>query len=156
MNFRDVFRNLTGISTPFFGVSWETPISEKEIAKRILVFLEGRRVLYEPEYVEVAIYCIDSVLQIRDYLTIELQNAAIEADINLYIREMRMACNMFLSNFRKEDYEYSVPFFKELQDEKEIEFLVGLITLRKVFSSSIKNISKKYQLSVHGPLNGIL
>lgn len=42
-------RRVTGISTPVFGVSWSDPgPSETEIVRRFLVFLEDRRVLYNP------------------------------------------------------------------------------------------------------------
>ncbi|CCV09588.1 conserved hypothetical protein [Mesorhizobium metallidurans STM 2683] len=42
-------RRVTGISTPVFGVSWSGPgPAETEIVRRFLVFLEDRRVLYNP------------------------------------------------------------------------------------------------------------
>jgi len=57
---RRILRRLTGISCPIFGVSWQPPTSDVEVARGVIVLLEDRRVLYEPTEVEVADHCVAS------------------------------------------------------------------------------------------------
>jgi len=72
MNFKEVSKRITGISVPFFGVSWNPPESERKIAKRIISFLEDRRVLYSPYDMEMPMHCVESIIEIRKYLTDEI------------------------------------------------------------------------------------
>ena len=46
MNFTDIRERLTGISCPFFGISWNPTEIDRTKANRIIRFLEDRRVLY--------------------------------------------------------------------------------------------------------------
>lgn len=48
MRFTELLNRLTGISCPVFGVSWNPVDTERSIARRIIIFLELRRVLYIP------------------------------------------------------------------------------------------------------------
>jgi hypothetical protein len=48
MKFSEIANRLTGISTPFGGASWKPAEMEIEGARRVIAFLEDRRVLYEP------------------------------------------------------------------------------------------------------------
>jgi len=40
MNIKEIGKRITGISVPFFGVSWNPPESERKVAKRIMSFLD--------------------------------------------------------------------------------------------------------------------
>jgi hypothetical protein len=47
-------RRITGISTPLGGIQWADPgPSERELVRRFMLFLEDRRVLYNPSMFEV-------------------------------------------------------------------------------------------------------
>jgi len=48
----EIAKRLTGISTPFGGVSWVAPEAEVAVARRVIRFLEDRRVLYNPSELE--------------------------------------------------------------------------------------------------------
>lgn len=69
MKFREIINRITGISVPVFGVQWNPPETEISKARRIITFLEDRRVLYAPENLENIDHCIESILRIREFLT---------------------------------------------------------------------------------------
>jgi hypothetical protein len=54
------------------GVSWQSSDLEVSAARRVIAYLEDRRVLYAPEEMEVASHCVQSVLEIRHFLSGEL------------------------------------------------------------------------------------
>ena len=72
MKFSEIANRLTGISTPLVGVSWQPTDLEVSAARRVIAFLEDRRVLYAPDELEVPSHCVHSVLEIRHFLTGEL------------------------------------------------------------------------------------
>ena len=69
MQFKEILKSITGISTPIFGISWSPPNTEKSEAGEVIVFLEDRRVLYNPSEMEMPGHCIQSVVEIRNFLT---------------------------------------------------------------------------------------
>ena len=72
MKFSEIANRLTGISTPFGGASWQPAEMEIAGARRVIVFLEDRRVLYDPCQMEVPDHCVRSVIEIRHHLSDEL------------------------------------------------------------------------------------
>ena len=72
MKFSEIANRLTGISTPLGGVSWQSSDLEVSAARRVIAFLEDRRVLYAPDELEVPDHCVHSVLEIRHFLSGEL------------------------------------------------------------------------------------
>jgi len=72
MKFSEIANRLTGISTPLVGVSWQPTDLEVSAARRVIAFLEDRRVLYAPKGMEVASHCVHSVRDIRRFLIGEL------------------------------------------------------------------------------------
>ena len=69
MKFSEIANRLTGISTPLVGVSWQPTDLEVSAARRVIAFLEDRRVLYAPDELEVPEHCVQSVLEIRRFLS---------------------------------------------------------------------------------------
>ncbi len=88
---------MTGFSIPVFGVSWNPPEIEIEMAKRILVYLEDRRVLYNPSSLEIPEYCVKSIIEIRQFLTSELSEVNSKSDLSSSLRAMRASCRKFLN-----------------------------------------------------------
>src|SRR5260370_30779170 len=72
VKFSEIANRLTGISTPLVGVSWQPTDMEVSAARRVIAFLEDRRVLYAPDSLEVPSHCVESVLEIRRFLSGEL------------------------------------------------------------------------------------
>ncbi len=96
MKFSEIVNRLTGISTPLGGVSWEASESTVSAARRIIAFLEDRRVLYVPGELEVPSHCVHSVLEIRQFLTTELGKLNADSEFAASLRAMRAACRKFL------------------------------------------------------------
>jgi len=96
MKFSEIANRLTGISTPLVGVSWQPTDLEVSAARRVIAFLEDRRVLYAPEEMEVASHCVDSVLEIRRFLSAELGKLETKSEFAASLRAMRAACRKFL------------------------------------------------------------
>ena len=96
MRFTEIASRLTGISCPVFGVSWNPPEAERSVARRIITFLEDRRVLFVDSEMEVPAHCVESVHQIREMLTRELAALAQDSELAQSLRAMRAACRKFL------------------------------------------------------------
>src|SRR2546422_3596860 len=97
MKFKDIASRLTGISTPFFGASWKPSDTDRSVAKRVITFLEDRRVLYSPSELEMPAHCVESVLEIRRFLTTEIDKLDEKADLTASLRAMRAASRKFLN-----------------------------------------------------------
>ena len=96
MNYREILARLNGFSTPVFGVSWNPPVPEITVAKRVVVFLENRRVLYNVYELEVPDHCVRSVIEIRHFLTEILGQLTDQQKLAVNLRAMRAACIKFL------------------------------------------------------------
>lgn len=88
--------DVTGFSTPFVGVQWTKTARDKDIARAVVVFLEDRRVLFAHRHVEDEQHCVESVLQIRTFLTEQIMQAKPGKDLELALRHMRSACRRLL------------------------------------------------------------
>ena len=94
--FSEIVNRLTGISTPFGGASWQPAEMEIAAARRVIAFLEDRRVLYEPSEMEVPSHCVHSVIEIRHRLSDELGKLDSGSELAASLRAMRAACRKFL------------------------------------------------------------
>jgi hypothetical protein len=96
MQLSEILSRLTGFSTPIGGVSWQPGTPDVEVGRRVFDFLEDRRVLFTPAAAETPDYCVESVLQIRKFLTDVLTNQGIGNDLAGHLKGMRAACRRFL------------------------------------------------------------
>lgn len=102
MKFKEIIKRLNGISTPVFGVSWNPNQTDKDQAKEVVNFLEDRRVLYNPSDLEMPDHCVQSILEIRRFLTHKIGTTR---DTNLQdsLRAMRASCRKFLDTVGVDD-----------------------------------------------------
>jgi len=145
---KQLLNRLTGISTPVGGVSWTPPIEEQDIARKLLVFLEDRRVLYMPFNMEIGPYVIESIQKIRNRLTIDLQKISKSAVLGESISAMRTSCRKFMTETQ----------FKERN--RGIWHIEGRIwnalrELRAIFGIHIARIACAYDLEVEEQLESI-
>jgi len=96
MRFSEIANRLTGISTPLGGVSWQSSDLEVSAARRVIAFLEDRRVLYAPDELEVPSHCVSSVLEIRHFISGELGKLDTKSEFAASLRAMRAASRKFL------------------------------------------------------------
>ena len=150
----DIMSKLTGISCPVFGISWNPDESERKIARRIIVFLEARRVLYSPYELETVLPVVYSVTDIRDMLTNEIPRMKKGSKLEEYTRAMRNSCNKFLDKCRDDD-EFRRCASMRGYMENWI-FLSAIGELRGVFGVMIGQIAKAYGVDVEGPLFDII
>lgn len=154
MKFSDLLNRLTGISCPIFGVSWNPIDTERIIARRIIVFLEPRRVLYSAYEYESVCPCITSATEIKNYLTTELQNMDENSKLNTYARAMRIACNKFLSGC-PDGKEFRCHACKNGNIDNWI-FTSAVGELRGVFGIMVGQMAKAYGLDVEDELASII
>jgi hypothetical protein len=155
MNFKEILERLTGLSCPIFGISWNPPEPETTVAKRIITFLEDRRVLYSYSQRELSVNCIKSVLEIRKYLTTELAELSSKNELNESLRAMRAACRKFLTKVSRQKAS-NENFPEEYSFGSGLTRFGALGELRGVFGVHIDRIAAKYGFDIEDDLASIL
>lgn len=155
MTFDDIKYRLTGISCPFFGVSWNPPESDRKIARRVIRFLEDRRVLYKPSDLEEPRHCIESVVRIREFLTNEISNIKEDTNLFAYMKAMRIACRKFMDRCSSKDDR----FLEEARYNGNYSSWVfgsALGEMRGTFGNMIAQIATAYGVDVEDDLATII
>lgn len=146
VKFKKIAKSLTGFSTPIFGISWNPPESDREVVRRLLTFLEDRRVLYNPYDLETIRWVIKSVLIIRRKLSEVLEMLDENSDLIPHLRAMRAACRKFMNEVEKKNRK---PFYYG-------EIFIALGEMRAVFGVHIAQLCVKYGVDIEGELSRIL
>lgn len=142
---------ITGVSSPWFGVSWEYRGSDADIVRRVLTFLEDRRVLYEPLNAQLFYYVGQSAAEIRDMLTRESSGSGGEHLIG-FLKEIRAAVTEFLRRLEKiELSERSTPG-EDLREEK----VLALGEMRGRVNPILALLAAKYEIEVEPDLAAVL
>jgi len=156
LKFKQIINRLTGFSTPVFGVSWNPPQSQIAVARRLIAYLEDRRVLYNPYQMEVPHHCIHSVIEIRRKLTMELINLAADEEPAAHLRAMRAACRKFLDTVQeKEGRKRSYRRHWDSGSDSWI-FNSALGELRGIIGIHVAALAAQHGLDVEGDLATIL
>lgn len=153
--FKEILNRLTGISTPIFGVSWNPSEPERARAKRVIALLEDRRVLYVPGEMEVPEHCVHSVIEIRHFLTDELQ-ALQGGESEGSLRAMRATCRKFLEVVQRQDGYDVVRFGAHQGHFASWVFNGALGELRGVFGLHVARLAAAYCVDVEEDLASIL
>jgi hypothetical protein len=155
VKFREVVSRLNGISVPIFGVQWNPPEAQCVAARRILAFLEDRRVLYVASEMEVPHHCVQSVLSIREFLTAEVGKLDSEQELAHSLRAMRAACRKFLDTVKADDPRI-IRFGAEHGHYASWVFNGAVGELRGVFGVHVARIAASHGLDVEDDLASIL
>jgi hypothetical protein len=155
MKFREIASRLTGISIPIFGVQWTPSEPEVTAARRVIAFLEDRRVLYVPSEMESPHHCVESVLRIRENLTHEIGKLGDESALAESLRGMRAACRKFLSTVEGDNGRI-MRHANRNGDYASWIFNSALGELRGVFGIYVAQIAASYGLDVEDDLATIV
>jgi len=153
VKFREIASRLTGFSVPVFGVSWNPPEPEVSVARRVLAFLEDKRVLFNPYHLEVADQCVQSVLEIRRFLTGEIGQLADDSKLSDHLRGIRAACRKFLDDMPRGHGRILRPHWA---GPFESEFFTQLGVLRGEIGIRIAAIAVMHGLDIEGELASTL
>lgn len=157
MNWLEIARTrITGISTPWLGASWNPPQSHKAIAEKLITFLEDRRVLYNPSYLESPNHCVTSIIEIRQYLTELLNSLDRESDLGIAIRTIRAACRKFLDTITHYQSSNIQEYRYQMGMGDQFIFDTGIGELRGTVGVELAKIIVMFKLDCEGELLTIL
>lgn len=149
VSFSSIARRLTGISTPFFGISWDPPEDERELVRSLIIFLEDRRALYYPDYCEHFPWVTESILEIRKELTNTLQSAPENSNMVGPLQAMRAACRKYMDESGARPgrtYDYM----------REINLTMALGELRAAIGIQLARLCAAYGIDISEELSRIL
>jgi hypothetical protein len=146
MRFKEIVRQLTGLSFPVFGVSWNPSEAEVTVARRVLTFLEDRQVLRYQQVRSDAGPCAASAREIRSYLTDELLKLKTDSELHASLTAMRRANKKFLAELQEkgvpEDMNYN------LNSEQSADFQAALGRMRNVFAYHLTRLAVQHGLDL--------
>lgn len=142
---------VSGLSVPAFGLQWQTTPGDKDAARRVLCFLEDRRLLFGTRHVEDEIHCIRSAIEIRRFLTQQLDSAKPGNDLSNSIRTMRAACRKFVDAAGPDGRDFIQ------HDRYGVDpFSIALGDLRTTMGMHIALLSHIFDLEIEDDLASIL
>ena len=111
-------------------MQWEFVPGDKQLARKAIIYLENRRLLFGRRHMEDEMECVRSAVQIRNYLTKLIPSAKPGGGVDNSLRAMRAACLSFVNaagpgamNFRGWHGGEAGPFGQALG---ELRTLVGI------------------------------
>lgn len=139
---------MTGIDTPFGGVSWEFTESEKHGVQKLFYFLEEKRILTNPTEMEIKQWCEQSALEIKHKLTELLSQYDFSKQTIKCFRLMVSACNVFLDSISRVD-ENGIIYKNQNGDWENAAFSSAMKQFRKTFRDNINTLSAAYNIEFH-------
>jgi hypothetical protein len=79
-----------------FSLNWEKVPGDEDVARRVVIFLEDRRLLFGERHSKDELHCVHSAIDIRKFLTQELTNAKPGKSLDRSLRAIRAACRNFV------------------------------------------------------------
>ena len=155
IRFKEICNRLTGFSVPLFGVQWNPPKTEIQLTRRVITFLEDRRVLYNPSDLEIPEHCVHSVIEIRHFLTEVLHDCTPGSEIANHIRAMRAGCRKFLDTVQSDD-RHIITFGSQHNHCSSWVFQPALGELRATFGIHLAQLAVRYGCDLEGELIKIL
>lgn len=102
VRFAEIANRLNGISCPLFGVQWTPPVLDVQVARRVMAYLEDRRILYNAMAWEEPEHCVASVLEIRRFLTNEIGQLQSSSELVPRLKAIRSAGRKFLDEVQRQ------------------------------------------------------
>ncbi|MGI2122690.1 DUF6650 family protein [Shewanella baltica] len=150
MKFDRIYKNITGLSCPIFGIQWNASAVESDEAKNIILFLEDKRVLFKPTSMENAGHCAQSVIEIRSELTKTLKALPSDSTLSKSLKRIRTACQEFSDKLGHPKFsQFDLPVQTSMLERE-------LFKLREKCGVSVAEIAVAYGLDVEDGLASII
>jgi hypothetical protein len=154
MTFKEIANRITGFSFPIFGMSWTPPALEIEIARKTIIFLEDRRVLYVVYELESPMHCVSSINIIRDFLTEQISSLGNETELSHTLRAMRATCRRFLNTIQEQYYFERMS--RDFGTSEQIHFYNAMGELRATMGTLIAKVLVMHGLDCESDLLSII
>lgn len=155
---RSTGRKVTGVSGSALGfgvgVSTSTTTTERDVVQALIIFLEDRRVLFNPDDLEEQSQVNSSVQEIRAELTEALQQVDPQGLVAAALRLMRSSCRQYLDDPRLHFRFIDRCDRPERRDNPG--FLVALGGLRAMFGLALLQLDQLFALEMEPQLRGLL
>ena len=135
---------LNGISFPFGGIAWDNNTTAKDRFRYLLLFLESKRILTNPFYMELKQECIESALEIKHTLVDITRDAEFDEKDTDIVRFLVVACNTYLDTVRSGTIPHLI--YKDGDRWADVAFEGAMKNFRNSFRSGIKQIEDRYGL----------
>jgi hypothetical protein len=141
----------TGFSVPpGFGVQWEFAESDKEIARKAIIFLENRRLLFGDRHREDVMFCVQSAIEIRNRFTDLIPSAREGGGVEQSLRAIRAACTQFVNKAGPMGTN-----FNGFVGYGANPFGLALGELRSLVGIQVALLADRYKFRVEGALQSI-
>ncbi|WP_376740480.1 DUF6650 family protein [Mesorhizobium caraganae] len=137
-----------------FGASWDISNAERDEVRKLLAFLEDRRVLYVPQNLEVPGEVERSVQEIRKRCTDALGIVSERSPSLTAIRSIRAACRRFLEEPHADFRNYQPRDHGRFPDQ--LGFFTALGELRTRVGIQIADLASSYEIEIEPELATIL
>ncbi len=134
-----------------FSLNWVKVAGDDEVARRVIIMLEDRRLLFGPRHAEDEMECVRSAEQIRRELTRELAEARPGASLASSLRAIRAACRRFM-----EAAGPGARYFHHRRPWEPDPMAAALGELRSLVGLHVAAIAGEYSLEVEDGLSRIL
>src|ERR1700676_2648318 len=147
-------RRITGISVPFGGIQWSDPgPSDGRIVRDFVLFLEDRRVLYNPIYLEVVGQVELSIHEIRAQCTKTLQALSPKAFAVTPVRTIREAGRRFHDD-QNEDFRFFDGHWPHREGSPG--FFTALGAFRATVGQQVAFLAAHYDFDIEGDWAAVL
>lgn len=136
---------ITGLDTPFGGVSWEYTETAKHGIQELFHFLETKRILTNPIEMEIKSWCASSAIEIKTKIAEILGKYDFNAETTTCLRSMADACNSFLDRLDAVPIE-GIIYKNNSGDWEDLVFSRAMRTFRTVFKEKVELLSTAYNL----------
>ncbi len=153
MTFLEIASRLNSIGTPFFTVGWIPTKADATIARKVIRFLEDRRMLFNACAYEDPQHCALSAVEIRKVITQELAEVAEGTDLFKHLVGIRAACRTFLDNAPASGQRFDLHDRYSMQT---LQFFMALGELRATVGNQVALMAVKWDIDVEKDLARVL
>lgn len=137
---------ITGVSTPFGGISWEYNENEKSAIRKLFIFLESKRLLVDPISMEFPDQCAQSAIEIKHFIVELLIGSPFSSETEKCLSSMINECNDYLNglNSRKRNH---IIYKNQNGDWCDDNFSIIMKEFRSIFRENIEILSNNFKIS---------